>query len=80
MTNCFQYAKECEACQLYGPIQRTPTELLHPVIKPWPFREWHMDLIGKIYSISSKKIYIHHSGHYLLYQMGRSSYDDKHGT
>ena len=27
---------------------------LHSIVKPWPFREWAMDLIGKIYPASSK--------------------------
>ena len=27
---------------------------LHSIVKPWPFRGWAMDLIGKIYSASSK--------------------------
>ena len=27
---------------------------LHSIVKPWPFRGWAMDLIGKIYPTSSK--------------------------
>ena len=27
---------------------------LHSILKPWPFRGWAMDLIGKIYPASSK--------------------------
>ena len=27
---------------------------LHLIVKPWPFRGWAMDLIGKIYPTSSK--------------------------
>ena len=27
---------------------------LHSIMKPWPFRRWAMDLIGKIYLTSSK--------------------------
>ena len=27
---------------------------LHSIVNPWPFREWAMDLIGKIYPASSK--------------------------
>ena len=26
----------------------------HSIVKPWPFRGWAMDLIGKIYPASSK--------------------------
>ena len=27
---------------------------LHSIVKPWPFKGWAMDLIGKIYLASSK--------------------------
>ena len=27
---------------------------LHSIVKPWPFKGWAMDLIGKIYIASSK--------------------------
>ncbi|KAI5347401.1 hypothetical protein L3X38_015280 [Prunus dulcis] len=30
---------------------------MHLVVKPWPFRGWAMDLIGKIYPASSKQHY-----------------------
>ncbi|XP_050229113.1 uncharacterized protein LOC126678254 [Mercurialis annua] len=51
--DCIRYAKGCEACQKYGPIQHVPAEELHSIIKPWPFRGWAVDLIGKIYPDSS---------------------------
>ncbi|XP_050216900.1 uncharacterized protein LOC126667845 [Mercurialis annua] len=47
--DCIRYAKGCEACQKYGPIQHVPAEELHSIIKLWPFRGWASDLIGKIY-------------------------------
>ena len=28
---------------------------LHSIVKPWPFRGWAMNLIGKIYPTSSKR-------------------------
>jgi transposase InsO family protein len=31
-----------------------PTSIMNPIIKPWPFRGWGMDMIGKINSPSSK--------------------------
>ncbi|XP_050233281.1 uncharacterized protein LOC126681773 [Mercurialis annua] len=51
--DCIRYAKGCEACQKAGPIQHVPAEELHSIIKPWPFRKWAVDLIGKIYPGSS---------------------------
>ncbi|CAL8117097.1 unnamed protein product [Prunus armeniaca] len=38
----------------HGPIQQAPSIPMNPVIKPWPFRGWAMDLIGKIYPASRK--------------------------
>ena len=28
---------------------------LHSIVKPWPFKGWAMDLVGKIYAASSKE-------------------------
>ncbi|XP_050238260.1 uncharacterized protein LOC126687746 [Mercurialis annua] len=52
--DCIWYSKGCEACQKCGPVQHVPAETLHSIIKPWPFRGWAVDLIGKIYPSSSK--------------------------
>jgi hypothetical protein len=38
----------------YGDVQLVPTVLMHPIIKPWPFRGWGLDFIGKIHPSSSK--------------------------
>ena len=32
-----------------------PTKELHAIVKPWPFKGWAMDLIGKIHPPSSKR-------------------------
>ncbi|XP_050207724.1 uncharacterized protein LOC126657131 [Mercurialis annua] len=52
--DCIRYAQGCEACQKCGPVQHVPAKTLHSIIKPWPFRRWAVDLIGKIYTSSSK--------------------------
>jgi hypothetical protein len=31
-----------------------PASVMNPIIKPWPFRGWGMDMIGKINPPSSK--------------------------
>ena len=51
--DCSNYAKGCEACQKYKPIQYVLTEELHCIIKPWPFKGWAMDINGKVYPPSS---------------------------
>ncbi|XP_043700115.1 uncharacterized protein LOC122650800 [Telopea speciosissima] len=48
LSDYIKYAKGCQACQRHGPIQRAPAVELNPVVKPWPFRGWAMDLIGKV--------------------------------
>ena len=38
ISDCFRYYKECEECQWFSDIQLVRATLLHPIIKPWPFR------------------------------------------
>ncbi|XP_043710581.1 uncharacterized protein LOC122659543 [Telopea speciosissima] len=47
-SDCIRYAKGCQACQRHTPMQGVPTTQLHPIAKPWPFRGWALDLIGKV--------------------------------
>jgi hypothetical protein len=54
LEDCFEYYKGCQNCQKFGNIQRVPTSALNPIIKPWPFRAWGIDLIGQINPPSSK--------------------------
>jgi hypothetical protein len=44
----FKYYKGCQACQRFGKIQMVPMSVMNPIIKPWPFRGWDMDMISKI--------------------------------
>jgi hypothetical protein len=48
LEDCFEYYKGCQYCQKFGNIQRVPVSALNPIIKPWPFRGWGIDLIGQI--------------------------------
>jgi hypothetical protein len=50
----FKYYKGCQACQRFGKIQTVQASVMNPIIKPWPFRGWGMDMIGKINPPSSK--------------------------
>jgi len=54
LVDCFKYFKGCQGCQRFGNIQRAPASAMNPIIKPWPFRGWAIDLIGQIYLPSSK--------------------------
>jgi hypothetical protein len=46
--------KGCQACQRFRKIQMVPTSVINPIIKPWPFRGWGLDMIDKINPPSSK--------------------------
>jgi hypothetical protein len=50
----FKYYKGCQACQRFRKIQMVPVSGMNPIIKPWPFRGWGMDMIGKINPPSNK--------------------------
>jgi len=54
LEDCFKYYKGCQACQRFDKIQMVPASVLNPIIKPWPFRGWAMDMIGQIHPPSSK--------------------------
>jgi hypothetical protein len=54
LEDCFKYYKGCQVCQRFGKIQMVPALVINPIIKPWPFRGWGMDMIGKINPPSSK--------------------------
>jgi hypothetical protein len=50
----FEYYKDCHDCQKFENIQRVPASALNPIIKPWTFRGWGIDLIGQVNPPSSK--------------------------
>jgi hypothetical protein len=54
IADCFRYYKGCEECQKHGDVQLVPVVLMHPIIKPWPFRGWGLDFIDKVHPSSSK--------------------------
>jgi hypothetical protein len=54
LEDSFKYYKGCQACQRFEKIQMVPASVMNPIIKPWPFRGWGMDMIGKINPPSSK--------------------------
>ena len=54
LNDCFRYYKGCESCQKFGDVQLAPAAMLHPIIKPWPFRGWALDFVGQIYPASCK--------------------------
>jgi hypothetical protein len=54
LEDCFKYFKGCQGCQKFGIVQRAPASAMDPIIKPWSFWGWAIDLIDQIYPPSSK--------------------------
>ncbi|XP_015696270.1 uncharacterized protein LOC102703896 [Oryza brachyantha] len=54
LEDCFMYYKSCQDYQKFGNIQRSLASAMNPIIKPWPFRGWGIDMIRQIYPQSSK--------------------------
>ena len=46
LEDCFEYYKGCQDCQHFGNAQKSPASAMNPIIKPWPFQGWGIDLIG----------------------------------
>jgi hypothetical protein len=54
VNDCVMYQKGCKACQRFRNVQSPPARMLHPIIKPWPFKEWGLDFIREVHPASSK--------------------------
>ncbi|KAI5321259.1 hypothetical protein L3X38_030330 [Prunus dulcis] len=38
--------KRCDKCQRFGNVPLIPAKPLTPIVSPWPFAQWGLDLIG----------------------------------
>ncbi|GJV67688.1 reverse transcriptase domain-containing protein [Tanacetum coccineum] len=38
--------RECNNCQIHRPIPRNPQQNLTPIMSPWPFYKWGIDIAG----------------------------------
>lgn len=50
--DCDDVVKKCKPCQLFSPVPKQPTQTLSPILSPWPFAQWGLDIVGKL-SIAS---------------------------
>ncbi|XP_070017298.1 uncharacterized protein [Nicotiana sylvestris] len=46
--DCFSFVRKCHQCQVHGDLIHAPPTELHPMLAPWPFVAWGMDVIGPI--------------------------------
>ena len=44
--NTKAYIKVCDQCQHFSNIPRQPAEYLSPMMAPWPFAQWGLDILG----------------------------------
>ena len=40
------YVNACDKCQRFSQVIRQPTEELTPMVAPWPFAQWGLDIMG----------------------------------
>ena len=45
-TDAKVYVKVCDQCQRFSNIPRQPSEYLTPMMAPWPFAQWGLDILG----------------------------------
>lgn len=56
--DAMDYAQKCDACQRHGNIPHQPAEPMHPIISPWPFMKWGMDIVGKLPKAPGGKVFM----------------------
>ena len=49
------YVNVCDQCQWFSNIPRQPSEYLTPMIAPWPFALWGLDILG-LFPIGTKQM------------------------
>lgn len=52
------YVKKCDRCQRHTPIPHLPSEVLNPVISPWPFAQWVMNIVGPLPVVAAQKEFL----------------------
>ena len=40
------YVRVSDKCQCYSNMPRQPSEYLTPMVTPWPFAQWGLDILG----------------------------------
>nr|XP_009771605.1 PREDICTED: uncharacterized protein K02A2.6-like [Nicotiana sylvestris] len=46
--DCFRFVRKCHQCQIHSDLIHSPPTELYPMLAPWPFVAWGMDVIGPI--------------------------------
>ncbi|GKA53629.1 reverse transcriptase domain-containing protein [Tanacetum coccineum] len=40
--------EKCDPCQIHAPVPRLPKTLMTPIMAPWPFYQWGIDILGPL--------------------------------
>lgn len=46
--DCKNKVQKCSECQLWTPRIKAPDQKMKPIVSPWPFMRWGMDIVGSI--------------------------------
>ncbi|KAL5547039.1 hypothetical protein UlMin_006726 [Ulmus minor] len=52
------HVKRCDSCQRFASISHLPPEQLRPILSPWPFMKWGMDIVGKLPTAPGQRMYM----------------------
>ncbi|XP_074300273.1 uncharacterized protein LOC141631510 [Silene latifolia] len=56
--DAIDYVKKGEECQRHAPVSHQPAEHMHPIISPWPFMKWGVDIVGPLPRASRNRTYM----------------------
>ncbi|XP_074283462.1 uncharacterized protein LOC141608010 [Silene latifolia] len=56
--DAIDYVKRCDSCQEAAPAIHQQGEPLYPIISPWPFTMWVMDIVGKLPRAPGNRVYM----------------------
>ncbi|KAL5567021.1 hypothetical protein UlMin_030185 [Ulmus minor] len=52
------HVKRCDSCQRFAAVSHLPPEQLRPILSPWPFMKWGMDIVGKLPTAPGQRMYM----------------------
>ena len=53
-----ELVRRCESCQKYANIQHQPASQIAPIVAPWPFAQWGVDILGPFPPASGQRKFI----------------------
>ncbi|KAL5569097.1 hypothetical protein UlMin_025672 [Ulmus minor] len=52
------HVKRCDNCQRFASVSHLSPEQLRPILSPWPFMKWGMDIVGKLPTAPGQRMYM----------------------